>query len=490
MNSKEMQFKEISSKSHLKNEFDYSKVIISKNFKEKVLIKHNKCGYEFLQRAQYHMDGGGCGFCSGRLETQESFLNKVSKIYVNTDLDFSKVEYLGTYTSVEVLCKKCNISFFKKPSYLVNNISETHCPSCSLERKAKEKRICTGEDRSLSSLEYFKKKGEEIHGGKFLYSLVDKYPSNNKEKVSLLCPEHGSFEQRVDCHLNGQGCPSCTSNRSKAEKEIFEYIESLGENPLHTQKLLDGKHIDILIPRISLGIEYDGLYFHGHPKEYHLQKTEKALELGMNLIHIFEDEWIYKKDIVKSRLLAILGKSEKVYARHTEIQQISFSDIREFFEKTHIQGGGTPSSFNYGLFKDGVLVAAMSFSKSRFDSREQGFELIRFSSVGTVVGGFSKLLKNFIKQENPCSIVTYADKRWSQGKVYEKNGFIRKEDTSVGYFWCKGQKRFNRLNFQKHKLKGLFKNFNPDLTEEENCVLNGYTKVYDCGQMKFEMILK
>ena len=98
--------------------------------------------------------------------------------------------------------------------------------------------------------------------------------------------------------------------------------------------ILDGKEIDIYIPEIKLGIEFNGLYWHseegGKDSKYHLNKTELCESNGIKLIHIFEDEWLYKKNIVKSRLKNILGLTEnKIYARKCEIKEISSRDSKE-----------------------------------------------------------------------------------------------------------------------------------------------------------------
>lgn len=485
-------FKNISNGLHGENTYDYTKVAILKNYKEKVEIIHNLCGNSFIQRAQYHMDGGGCGYCSGRLESTDSFLKKLKSIYGENKYDFSKVSYKGTYDEVELKCLSCNTYFTKKPTYLVNNVDVIHCPTCSLNGKQQGRRVCTEEDFSLNSLDYFIKRGNQVHKEIYSYAEIKEYPKNNKAKVPIICKTHGLFKQRIDDHLRGKGCPSCQPKRSKAEIEIVDFLKGLGEEVLISQRILGRKEIDIYIPRLNIGIEYDGLYTHSKlHKNYHIDKTNEAKAIGIRLIHVFEDEWIHKENIVKNRLSSILGKSAKrTYARNLKIHALDFQETKLFLENTHIQGSGSPAAYRYGLKNsEGSLLAVMTFSKSRFRKEENRFELIRFSSEGNVVGGFSKLLTYFIKEVNPIGIITYADKRWSEGGVYEKNGFKKKEDTEVGYFWCKGQKRYNRVNFQKHKLKEMFENYSPDMTEEELCKLNGFTKIYDCGQLVFEMDL-
>jgi hypothetical protein len=106
---------------------------------------------------------------------------------------------------------------------------------------------------------------------------------------------------------------------------------------LHRSK----REIDIFIPSKKLAIEYNGLYWHSEnfiENTYHLDKTEDCLKQDIKLIHIFEDEWIYKKDIVKSRLLNLIGFSEnKIYARNCEIKEVNSREALKFLDENHIQ---------------------------------------------------------------------------------------------------------------------------------------------------------
>ena len=127
----------------------------------------------------------------------------------------------------------------------------------------------------------------------------------------------------------------------------------------------------------------------------------------------------------------------------------------------------------------------MTFCKSRFNKNFE-WELSRFSSSKHVIGGASKLLKYFERIYKPKSLITYADRRYSQGNLYYKLGFTFSHFSSPNYFYTKGNMRFNRIQCQKHKLnKILGDKFNKDLSENENMYLNGYNKIYDCRQLCF-----
>jgi len=108
----------------------------------------------------------------------------------------------------------------------------------------------------------------------------------------------------------------------------------------------------------------------------------------------------------------------------------------------------------------------MTFGKCRFDKKHE-WEMLRFcSKLGYhVIGGASKLLKFFEREYRPKSLVSYADRRWSQGKLYKTLGFKLDHVSPPDYWYVKGKIRMNRCNFQKHRLKDILENFNPDQSE-------------------------
>ena len=122
----------------------------------------------------------------------------------------------------------------------------------------------------------------------------------------------------------------------------------------------------------------------------------------------------------------------------------------------------------------------MTFCKSRFNKNFE-WELSRFSSSKHVIGGAGKLLKYFERVYKPKSLITYADRRFSQGNLYYKLGFTFDHFSSPNYFYVKNQIKLSRIQCQKHKLiKILGNKFDKNLTESENMCLNGYNKIYDC----------
>jgi hypothetical protein len=89
---------------------------------------------------------------------------------------------------------------------------------------------------------------------------------------------------------------------------------------------------------------------------------------------------------------------------------------------------------------DELLMAVMTFSGSKKyyleDEIVLSYEMIRFATFNgfNVVGGFSKLLRFFVKEKTPGNIMTYIDADWTDGDNFSKLGFELVEKTSPLYF--------------------------------------------------------
>jgi hypothetical protein len=205
---------------------------------------------------------------------------------------------------------------------------------------------------------------------------------------------------------------------------------------------------------------------------------------GIELLHINErDDIDLWKGVIKNKL----GLNQRIYARKTHVKEASNKEATEFLIKNHLQGKCI-SKYKLGLYGevDGEeqLCALMTFGKARYSKAD--FELIRFCSLSgfTVVGGASKLIKAF-RTSNPGSIVSYANKRWSIGNVYEKLGFTYLHDSPPCYWYMKSNTFSHRSTFMKHKLAGLvgtkLDTFDPDKTEIQNMYENSYRRIWDSG---------
>lgn len=175
-------------------------------------------------------------------------------------------------------------------------------------------------------------------------------------------------------------------------------------------------------------------------------KAAAAVTSNHKIIHLHQDVWIQKIDIVKCRLLAQLGQSKRIFARKTVSRRINATHAMEFLDHHHLWGA-TRAKYYYGLFvvpkpnkkqddngaaaADGEeeLVAVATFSTRRKIVRDgvphRSHELLRFCAKrdSNVVGGISKLIKIFVREVQPDDIVTVVDRDWGGGSGWHGIGF-------------------------------------------------------------------
>jgi hypothetical protein len=318
----------------------------------------------------------------------------------------------------------------------------------------------------------------------------------HKEKnmsLSALAEYIGVNKNTICTYFNKLDIPVIIHKTSEAQQEIIDF---LGEEVIavNDRKLLQGKELDIVCSNFA--IEYNGLYYHSNiSSKYHLNKTIATEAIGLQLYHIFENEWedLNLRAIWKSVLSNKIGTSKAVMARKCFIKRIKSNEARDFINKNHLQGYCN-SNIRYGLFYKNELLAVMTFGKSRFNNKYE-YELYRFATkIGyRVVGGASKLLATFEKENLPKSLISYANRRWSthietQRSLYTTIGFSFKYSTAPNFWYYKNKQPYeleSRLKYQKHKQKYLLDNFDATLSAEQNMKANNYRKIYDSGNHVF-----
>lgn len=458
-----------------KGKYDYSASLYSTNHSKLRIICRSHG--EFLQTPANHLQGQGCPICAGTMKSNTTeFIIKAEKIH-GKKYDYSKSIYKTTMEKIEIVCSKHG-SFRQVAN---DHLRGAGCKKCSYESR--------GRKRSLSKKD-FVSLAENVHGNRYEYSEYSRY----FDKVRILCLKHGEFFQTPANHLQGHGCPKCSNTFSKGEMELFDFLtELLPTDKIHTRDktVISPQEIDIYIPGRSLAIEYCGLYWHselaGKDRLYHLRKLDECSNKGIRLITVFEDEWIHKKDIVKSRLKNLLGaQTYKIHARKCVVEEIDTKRARNFIEKYHIQGY-VGSFLKLGLFHEDELVAVMTFSKA---SRAKGnrhhdiVELSRYCASTKVVGGAGKLFKHFTKSpqaRNFTKVISYADLRWNTGDMYTKIGFEQggRSGPNYWYFVPGGTKRTHRFKYRKRSTDVQ------TISEWENRKQEGLNRIWDCGNLRF-----
>lgn len=268
---------------------------------------------------------------------------------------------------------------------------------------------------------------------------------------------------------------------SRGELEIREYINSLGFETTNN-KYINGVNLDILIG--NLAIEYNGEYWHSDKfknKNSHLHKTITCGANNIHLIHIFQHEWDQKQEICKSMINNKLKINQnKIFARKCIIKEVNTREAIDFCNNNHLQGYAN-SSIKIGLYYEDNLVSLMTFGKPRFNKNYE-YEIIRACTLLNlnITGGMSRLLKYFENNYQPSSLISYANRRYSMGNIYETLGFEHTHDSAPSYFYFKNGIIYNRLQLQKHKM-GYSKEEYKSIKHEENLKEKGFMKIYDCG---------
>lgn len=130
-------------------------------------------------------------------KTTGEFIEEARLVH-GSKYDYSNVEYKNNREKVLIICPEHG-GFLQSPE---KHLSGQGCPICGGTKK--------------STTDRFIEKARKLHGNKYDYSKVDY--TTNKEKVCIICPEHGEFWQDPHNHLKGKGCPVCGEKVHKPVK--------------------------------------------------------------------------------------------------------------------------------------------------------------------------------------------------------------------------------------------------------------------------------
>ena len=291
----------------------------------------------------------------------------------------------------------------------------------------------------------------------------------NRNKLKEWCNQHPEF--------NG---------KSNAEIELLSWTQTYHPSACKTRR--EGNELDIFIPALNLGVEYNGLYWHSElnkSKNYHLDKTNYFKEQGIQVIHIWEHEWKCKQEQVKSFLLSALGKNQhKIGARKCKLVWSSLKEeiklAHALLDSTHIQGHTNSTKHVANAYYNDELLATATFGKHHRDSKT--WVLTRFTTKTnyTIQGILSKISK-LASGKLQSDIISWADNRLSDGNGYEKAGWKFEELMRPDYlYWKSGLKIISKQSRQKKLV-----NTPEGMTEHEHAKLDGLTRVYDCGKIRY-----
>jgi len=313
---------------------------------------------------------------------------------------------------------------------------------------------------------------------------------------------------KLNYDINLKNLPSFYT--SKGQMEIVNFIEQHGfKCNINNKSILKGVELDIIVENTQLAIEYNGLLYHSElygkkQKNFHKIKSELANLNEYKLIHIFEDEWRHKPEIIKSKVLNLLNKTpNKIHGRKCQIKNVNPLERNVFLNNNHLLGG-VSHAITYGAYYNEELVAVMCFNNKRnmVTSKQDlsTFELTRFcSKLYTNINGIAnKLLKRFIIDFQPKKIVSFAERTWTNfdsNNLYTKLGFAMTNVLKPDYKYFNRKEhnpvKLHKFAFGKSSLQRKFPQiYDANKTEWEMMQELGYDRIWDCGKWKYELILE
>lgn len=455
-----------------------------------------------------------CKICGNEIKFNHGYANYCSRKCSNKDTDVKNKIRKSVSKSLKNAYKEKGDEIKEKRSKTLFKIygEKTNSPFGvrSIQKEIKQTNIKKFGVENIFYLKKYRYGGRKISQERSIkknkirgYDV--EYLDKNIIKVKNYCKIHGDVTMNVVDFYNrtfrdrkGIKCPICNPIKSFSSLEL-EIENILNEFKIsnyikNTKKVIPPYEIDFYFSEYNLAIECNGIYWHSElykSKNYHKLKTDLCRGKDIQLLHIWEDDLYEKYDIIKSMLKNKFNLNyRKIYARKCELKIINSQLYKNFLIENHIQGK-INSSIKYGLFYENEIVAVMGFGKLRRSlgstHKENDFELHRFCTKKdyNIIGGASKLLNHFEKNNNYKNIFTYAKKDYSNGKLYEKLGFTFEKECNPGYYWIENGKRKHRFNFRKDK---IVNENNKHLTEIEIMHQNGYLRCFDSGNLKYKKI--
>lgn len=470
-----------------------------------------ECGHPWLQPVRDKNDENICLVCIGK-RVLVGF-NDLSSRFPNIAKDWhdknelSPTEYTAKSNKKVWWLGECGHEWEAQISHRTEGKG---CPVCA------GKKIVAGVNDFNSK---FPELAKEWHPEKNLPLTPDAVSSGSHEKVWWVCEKNHEWEATLkhrtlmgrncpycagsvlagfnDVSLANRarknvGCPECAANSfiSQGEQAINDFLVSHGVNVKQSERsLLKGIELDMYVPERNIAIEYNGLYWHsekaGKDKTYHYNKWLAAKEAGIQLIQIWEDEWLSNPEQVKSMLLHKLGISseEKIFGRKTLVKELDKKVVEAFLDSYHIQGFAS-GSYYLGLFekKTEALVSVVVLKKEK----ENTLNIIRYATSKNVVGGFTKFIAFAEKKYVPSRFITFSDHCVSDGGLYKNNGFVADKELRPDYrYVVKGER--------KHKFGYRLKRFRNDpelqyiegMTETQLAALNNLYRIWDAGKTRW-----
>lgn len=287
---------------------------------------------------------------------------------------------------------------------------------------------------------------------------------------------------------NVEPCTICNPRMkytSNMEKTLCDFIKTFNHTVIeNTNTIISPKEIDIYLPDLNIAFEFNGIYHHSEsfkPINYHKLKTEACLNKNINLIHVFEDDWVNHRDIIESNINMILGNNCTIIDGNScIIKSLDEQDCNIFLNNNHLKGICNATHM-YGLIYNGDIIMIMTFNIN-----QQPTELIRYCvKLNTIVTNGAYILFNHIINKYPhiYKIITYTDRSWPIDTIFNDLGFTVSSYTNPDYMYINRSSRYDKKLYTKEIL--ISEGYDKDKTEHDIMLGRNIYRIYDCGCIKY-----
>ena len=164
-------------------------------------------------------------------KTTEEFIEEIKKIYKDSNIDFSKVDYKGRNKEVILICPKHG-EYSKTPKSILSG--HGYCPKCR---------------RNILTKEEFLDKANKVHNNFYNYDKLEL--RGNKNEIIVTCPKHGDFKTTPYLHLKGHKCKECSYEESslrqrKSKEQFIKDAQDKHWNNEKNEPLYDYSEIDYI----------------------------------------------------------------------------------------------------------------------------------------------------------------------------------------------------------------------------------------------------
>ena len=333
-------------------------------------------------------------------------------------------------------------------------------------------------------------------------------------------------ERKIVPGVNGLATTHPTPHPKTAKRyqmRLTEMVQALvpGSTVLsddHTV-LPSGKELDIVVPNHHLAIEFNDIFSHSEqavferrakprPHSYHAHKTREAREQGYQLVHVWEDDWLHRRELVLralahrlhtvDRLPDVLPDinplaCQRLYARNLTARRVHGGVARRFWQDNHLQGP-VHCTVNVGLYdSDGVLRALLGIGRKNHGSRvslpDGTWDIQRYATLGVIVGGFTKLLAHAETLVSVDTWTSWSDNDISDGGMYQAAGFVVDKRQAPSYSYVGRKTKWERVHRSTYTKQRFISD--PDLayesgqTEHEAALANKLYRIYDAGKTRW-----